>query len=174
MLRLINGLLDRVCVVAGALIFSQAPQFIQQYTQRLGGHIAELKSQVEMIRQTAAFSGKNIEQYIHRFTSSPETDLEQQGLFLQRIVDRLATLSSAMHELQDAASLAKPFVLLGHFQLDVAQGTLQAFQPGLSLNAEGICYALMGIVIAHLLYIGASGTFKSIFRRRASQLPKKV
>jgi nucleoside diphosphate kinase len=36
-------LLDRVLCVAGAITLSQAPEFFQQYLQRLGGHLDEAR-----------------------------------------------------------------------------------------------------------------------------------
>jgi hypothetical protein len=39
--RMGETLLDRVLCVAGAITLSQAPEFFQQYLQRLGGHLAD-------------------------------------------------------------------------------------------------------------------------------------
>ena len=47
--RFIDTSLDRVFSILGAAAFSQVPEFIQQYLQRLGGHLDEAKRQVEII-----------------------------------------------------------------------------------------------------------------------------
>jgi len=51
-----EGLLDRLLCVVGAVLFSQLPEFIQQYLQRLGGHLDEARRQLEQFRAVAAQS----------------------------------------------------------------------------------------------------------------------
>ena len=44
-------LFDRALCVVGAILFSQLPEFFQQYLQRLGGHLDEARRQLEQFRQ---------------------------------------------------------------------------------------------------------------------------
>ncbi len=50
---MIGSLIDRIFVVVGAFIFSQAPQFFSLYSQRLGGHVAELTLQIRAMEKVA-------------------------------------------------------------------------------------------------------------------------
>ena len=51
------ALFDRMFSVGGAVAFSQLPQFMQQYSQRLSGHINELDRQVNLMQNAAEASG---------------------------------------------------------------------------------------------------------------------
>ena len=39
---------------------SQIPQFMQQYSQRLAGHVAELQQLIDQLRSVAAHSNKSL------------------------------------------------------------------------------------------------------------------
>mgnify|MGYP001066913065 CR=1 FL=1 len=49
--------LDRLACVAGALGFSQAPEIMQQYLQRIGGHLDEARRHVAEVQRVATQSG---------------------------------------------------------------------------------------------------------------------
>jgi len=49
-----EGLLDRLLCLVGAVVFAQAPEFFQQYLQRLGGRLDEARRQLEVFRDVGA------------------------------------------------------------------------------------------------------------------------
>ena len=55
-------LLDRVLCVLGAVGVSQAPEFFQQYLQRLGGHLDEARRQLASFEAVAKQSGITLQQ----------------------------------------------------------------------------------------------------------------
>ena len=57
-----DGLIDRLLCVVGAVLCSQLPEFIQQYLQRLGGHLDEARRQLDQFREVAAKSGLTLDQ----------------------------------------------------------------------------------------------------------------
>ena len=57
-----EGLFDRLLCVLGAVTFSQVPEFMQQYLQRLGGHLDEARRQLDRLQDAAARSGLTLEQ----------------------------------------------------------------------------------------------------------------
>src|SRR5437868_3357216 len=99
---MLSKIMDRLFVVAGALIFVQAPLLMHQYRTQLRGHVAELQIQVSMMRHHAQETGKTLEQYIHKFVSSSDTDFSYQGQLMKGMVARLESLSGGLFEMDHA------------------------------------------------------------------------
>lgn len=152
MLRLLGGLMDRVCAAAGALLFSQAPLFMQQYTQQLVGREAELRLQMNGMQQTAAISGKTLEQLIQKFIDSPDSDFHRQGEMMQSLVSRWHHLSDALLAMQTSSTWTRPFEFFYYLDLDVARSTVKSFAFGLSFSSEGMTYALIGLMAGYLAF----------------------
>lgn len=147
----LKGIVGKAIAVASALVFCQVPQFIQQYTNRLAGHVGELKYQIELLHKAAALSGKSLDQYMNRFLSSSDIDFSQQGFFMQNMVDRYQSLQTSLQSLQEASIGAKPFVFLFHVNYEIAKNALHDFKPGLAFTVESAVYALVGIVFVQVL-----------------------
>jgi hypothetical protein len=146
------SLVDRLCAVAGAFICSQIPEFMQQYIQRLSGHVDELHRLLNQMRQVAAYSNKNLEQYIDKFISSSDSDYVHQGEFIQGMLSRWEDLHHALFHITNSSMWVRPYAFLREFQYDIAHSTFVSFQPGISLSAEGLCYAGGGILIGWAFY----------------------
>lgn len=148
----LGSLMDRLCVVAGAFIFSQFPQFMQQYTQRLAGHVEALQKLLHQLRQIASFSHKTLEQYIQKFKDSTDTDFSQQADFMQGILNRWQELNQALDHLTQSSIWLRPYYFLKDLQTDIAKSTFASFQPGFNLSMEGLCYAGAGMIFGWALY----------------------
>ncbi|MBS4168396.1 DUF2937 family protein [Parachlamydia sp. AcF125] len=148
----IGGIIDRLCVVCGALLFSQIPSFIQQYSQRLAGHVAELKIQTTALAQAAHLSGKTIDQLIAKFLASGDPDFIRQGELMQHTFVRFHHLSTALAHLQESNAFSRPFIFFSQLDPAIAEGTFKDFAFGVSLTIEGGIYALGGMIIGALSY----------------------
>jgi hypothetical protein len=176
-LRFINGLLDRLFVVAGAFLGSQVPPYMQQYTQRLAGHVDELQFLLEQMRHMAAYSNKNLDQYIYKFLSSSDPDFIQQGVFMQTIVTRWHNLSDALQNIANSSIWDRPFILLKNIDYETAKATLSSFQPGVSLTIEGLYYACLGLFCGFLFYqilVKGISLFYNGFRRLFAKIASRV
>lgn len=149
---MIGSLIDRLFVVAGAFIGSQLPSFIQQYTQRLSGHVEELSRMVNTLRQAAAQSDKTLEQYIAKFISSSDPDFSKQGEFMQSMVVRWQELSISLRQLNETTLWNKSLVFFKGWSSDIVKATFASFQPSLSLTVEGFAYTAIGFFIGYLAY----------------------
>lgn len=145
-------IVDRLFVVAGAVLFSQWPLFMQEYQQRLAGHIEELKVQLKAIGNVAAQSGKSIDQFIQKFISSSDQDFSNQGALMHAMQQRLIKLSDGLSGLQGASPLTKPFIFLKQLDIEIAKGCFGNFKPGVLFTAEGVCYTLVGMAAGYLLF----------------------
>ena len=148
MFRWLGGLLDRVC----AVVFAQAPLFMQQYTQQLIGRTAELRMQVDAMRQAAGVSGKTLEQLIQKFIDSGDADFVRQGEVMLGMVQRWYNLSQALTEMEGSSVWTRLFTFSLHLNIDVFKSTLDHFTFGIPISAEGGIYALAGIVIGYLVF----------------------
>lgn len=143
---------DRVCAVAGALLFSQFPAFYQQYIQRLGGHLEELNRYLHQLERLAQHSSKTLPEYIHKFLTSSDADFSAQGVLMQSLVQRQLELSDYYQQLRISPALFRPWALLTHFESESARGALADFEFGLVLSLEGLAYAVLGIVFGYFCF----------------------
>lgn len=149
----IGSLLDRLCVVAGAFVGSQVPQFMQQYTQRLAGHVEALQKLINQLRHIASLSSqKTLEQYIEKFQNSSDPDFIHQGDFMQGILNRWEELHLALEHLTSSSIWLRPYYFLKDLQPDIAHSTFASYQPGFNLTLEGVCYAGVGIILGWAFY----------------------
>lgn len=155
----LKGALDRLSMVAGALIGTQIPEFFQQYTQRLSGHEAELHQQVGKMTEMASLSGKNLDQYLAKFMSSSDPDFAAQGVFMKEIVTRWEDFHQALAALTHAPIWSHPYYFFKYLNYPIAKATYQDFQPAINLSFEGLAYASVGIVISYSIYLVLSKIF---------------
>lgn len=148
----IGSLLDRLCVVAGAFIGSQIPQFMQQYTQRLAGHVDALQKLLTQLRGIASFSNKSLEQYIQKFKNSTDSDFLNQADFMQGILTRWQDLHQTLDHLTQSSIWLRSYYFLKDMKPDIAYSTFESFQLGLSFTIEGLCYAGIGMILGWSFY----------------------
>lgn len=161
MLKWLGGLLDRSFAVAGAVVFAQAPLFMQQYTQQMIGRAAELNLQVDSLRKSAGLSGKTIEQLSQKFMANSDPDIMRQGEMMMATVGRWHNITDGLAAMQDSSIWGRPAAFLYHLNSEAFISTLHEFRMGLPLNMEGGVYALLGVVTGYLVF----AIFRNIFRQ---------
>jgi len=166
MWKWIINALDRVFAVIGALVFSQAPMFMQQYQQQLAGHVAELQIQIDKMKAVAMNSGKNLESYIEKFTSNSDLDFMRQGELMQKMTDRYRDFSETLLSLNQSSAFTRPFVFISNMYSDIATSTFKTFNFGLEFSLEGLIYALVGIFLGFSIFAGIKRFFRLFSRRK--------
>ena len=146
------GLLDRIFVVIGAVVFFQIPLFFQHYAQRLGGHVAELRGQIDALQRAADGSGKTLQAYIQKFQSQADLDFAAQGHLMESMLRRYAHLDQAYNALINATILNRPLAFLQYFQPDIARQTVADFSFGLTFTTEALVYAFLGLCAGYLFF----------------------
>ncbi len=149
-----EGLLDRILCVAGAIVFSQAPEFMQQYLQRLEGHLDEARLTLGKFREAAAQSGMTLAQLIAGAGQNPDPSMQKVGVVIQGAAERVDQLSAADAALRGASIWTRPFVFAGHIDWGIARATWAIYRPAVPTTAEGFLYAGLGIVLALTVYHG--------------------
>ena len=151
-LGVFDRLIDRILCVLGAVLFSQGPEFMQQYLQRLGGHLAEAHRQLASFQSAAATAGLPLDKFIGQTAANPDPGLARLGGVMTDTVQRIAALESAQDALLHASLWARPFVFLRHLDLSIARATWTVYQPAVPTTLEGLVYALAGLLVFLGLY----------------------
>ena len=129
------------------LVASQAPEFAQQYRQRIGGAIDELRRVMSRFDENAQASGLSREQAIQRLESQTDPVARGQGPAMAEIGDRLIRLERQ----RDAAAEAGPFVriaaLAKGFDPALARATYVDFEPAWPATAEGLVTGAAGFLL---------------------------
>lgn len=147
-----DSFVDRVLCVVGAILFSQAPEFMQQYLQRLGGHLDEARRQLAHFKQIADQAGISLDNFINQTSVNAEPTVAKLGGVMKDTADRVSDLAAAQDALQHASLWTRPFVFFRHLDLGIAQGTWSAYQPGVPTTFEGLVYALLGMLVLLVVY----------------------
>ena len=147
-------LIDRLLCVAGAVLFSQAPEFMQQYLQRLGGHLAEARRQLAQFEEIARQSGRTLAELVAQYSASAEPSVVGMGRLVSESEMRVSMLSVSEAALRNASVLQRPFIFLRHLDRDIARGTAEVFKPAVPTTLEGSLYALVGVMVMLAVYHG--------------------
>ncbi|RXK53179.1 DUF2937 family protein [Oleiharenicola lentus] len=168
-LSLFDSLTDRILCVVGAVLFSQGPEFMQQYLQRLGGHLDEARRQLATFQKTADQAGLTLDQFISQTAANADSAVAKLGGVMSDSVDRVASLQSAHDALLSAALWERPFVFVRQLDPSIARATAGVYQPAVPTTAEGLVYALAGMLIILALYhLGLKRLFGLVFTRSSA------
>lgn len=162
-----DGFVDRALCVIGTVAFSQFPEFMQQYVQRLGGHLDEARRQLGLFTDSAAQSGISLSRLIEQTTANSDPTVARLGLVMKDTVTRVDDLAAAQNAILHASPFTRPFVFLQHLDSGIAHATWKVFQPAVPTTLEGLLYALTGMITLLALYhFGFKFTAKRLWERR--------
>jgi hypothetical protein len=162
-----DSLVDRVLCVAGAVLFAQGPEFMQQYLQRLGGHLAEAHRQLAAFHATANHSGITFDRLVSQTAASPDQAVARLAVVMTDAAQRVADLQLAHDALLHAAAWERPFVFLRHADWAIVRGTAAIFKPAVPTTVEGLLYAAAGMIVLLAVYhIGLKRLPRAVLPRR--------
>ena len=164
-LSVFDRLIDRILCVLGAILFSQGPEFMQQYLQRLGGHLAEARRQLGIFQDTASQAGVTLDKLVHQTTANPDPGIAPLGKVMADAMTRVDSLQSAHDALVSASLWTRPFVFLRHLDLEIARATCAIYRPAVPTTLEGLLYALAGMLAFLALYHLVIKRVTALFRR---------
>lgn len=173
----LSTMTDRIFAVLGAILLMQFPLFMEQYSTRLSGHVAELSYQVHKMEEIARESGKSLQQYIAKFEESKDKDFSSQGGLMAAMVTRKETLSHSLYSIRNSNLIFRPFVFLYQSDWEILSPTFTHYQVGLSISIESVIYAIIGVILGfylyqllHTFYLRIKEGFK---RAQAKETPEK-
>ena len=165
--RTSETLLDRLLCVCGAVAFAQLPEFIQQYRQRLGGHLDEARRHLAEFESVATRAKLSLPQFIERTSANADTSVAGLGTVMRDTLTRVEELTAAETALRQATLWEKPFVFLAHLDPSVARATWEIYLPAVPTTAEGLAYAVAGMITFLGLYHAlVRAPITTVFARR--------
>ena len=170
-LRVFDGVIDRVLCVLGAVLLSQGPEFMQQYLQRLGGHLNESQHQLVSFQGAATQAGVPLDKFIVQTSANPDAGVSHLGSVISATVARTTSLQAAHDTLLGASPWARPFVFLRHLDYEIARDTWSVYKPAVPVTIEGLLYALAGMLIFLLLYHLGLKNLLALLRRKPGAKP---
>jgi hypothetical protein len=152
--------------IALGLTASQFPEYAQQYTQRLGGHVDELKAITEKFDRDATAEGLSRDEAFARYDATSDGFIQGQGLSMEQTFVRYEDLRSKLADIQDAGPIDRLRYLPDYLDSEIGQRTLQNFVPAVPVTIEGFVYAAIGVLLGYTLVSIIVGLFAMPFRRR--------
>lgn len=149
-----------------AVTLSQFPEYAQQYTQRLGGAVDELRIITEKFDRDAADAGLDRQQALTRYESSTDVFLSGRGTSEAANFSRYEDLSATLARIVDAGPVERFQSLPAYLDTDIGRRTLENYRPAVPVTMEGILYAGSGFIIGYLVVSGLWRFCTLPFRRR--------
>ncbi|WP_417307886.1 DUF2937 family protein [Devosia sp.] len=153
-----------------AVLLSQFPEYAQQYTQRLGGAVDELRVLIAEFDTAASEAGLSRQQALARYTETNDSFIVGRGQSMTRTFARYEQLSEVLAELRGSSGWERFQQLPRYLDTEIGRRTMENFQPGVPVTLEGLAYAGAGFLGGYLI-VSALVTlvllpFRAFWRRR--------
>jgi hypothetical protein len=149
-----------------ALVLSQFPEYAQQYTQRLGGAVDELRVITEDFDRAAAEGGLDRATALGRYEASNDDFLAGRGSSMTSTFQRYDQLSATLARIENADAIERLQSLPAYLDTDIGRRTLESYKPAVPVTMEGILYAGGGFILGYLVLSGIWRFVTLPFRRR--------
>ncbi len=140
---LLRRLSFAVSLLIGA-VFSQLPEYAQQYRQRLGGALDELNAIIAHFDTEIAAQNLTRQQALQRLSENPDILAKQRGQAMNEAISRAARLADQQSEFTNAGNFGRIAAMSHNFDPGVAKNAYASFEPALPLTLEGGTAALIG------------------------------
>jgi hypothetical protein len=165
-------IIGRIMAVAIGLLTglagAQTPEFAQQYRQRLGGAIDELRSIVTRFDGTAQAAGASREEAIRRLAENTDPIARGQATTMQEVEARLRRLEAQKRGYDEAGPFGRLLLFVRDADPGLARATYLDYEPAWPATSEGLVAGGSGFVLgwAILLFLARIVHRLNPFRRR--------
>jgi len=150
-----------------ALLFSQVPEFMQQYQQRLGGATDELGRIVRLFGEDSRRSGHDQQTALGLMEKNAERLVRDQAVRMKENITRLGRLREQQEVFRNGTIFDRFASFVTNSDADLLEATRQAYKPALPLGVEGWLFALVGLLVPWGLMIAVSALLRSRRRQEA-------
>ncbi|MDH3230478.1 MAG: DUF2937 family protein [Alphaproteobacteria bacterium] len=169
-------MLRRVMIVAVGLAVgagaAQAPEFIQQYTQRLGGWRDAYFAGIAELDARAKNLGQSRDEYIAALRANEEPEARQEGEHWATRVLSLKALDRAYGDLAGAAPWMRVPAFIKHYNAELARRTWKDFEPAVPATPEGAAYGAAGFLLGWLAVLLAGVPYR-VWRQRREMASRR-
>jgi hypothetical protein len=155
--------------LACGAVTAQGPEFIQQYTQRLGGWRDAYALQLRDLDKRAADFGLPRDDYIVALQNSDDAKARNEGDHLARLPGYYESLNAAYESLTEAGPVGRGFAFMEHYNNRLAKQVWASYKPALPANTEGAIYGGAGFVAGALSLFLVSLPFRLIRHARGTR-----
>ncbi|MGY3547379.1 hypothetical protein ACVW0W_003146 [Bradyrhizobium sp. USDA 4469] len=160
-------LLVAISLIAAAL-FGQAPEFAQQYTQRLGGAIDELDRIVSHFDEDSRRSGYDRAGALALMGRNQEQLIRDQATRMSEAIDRLARLRAQQSAMNQPGAFTRVAAFANGYDQDIASRAWRNFQFALPISVDSVLFMSAGFIASLLLLWLAAVGLGRLARREAS------
>ena len=151
--------------LAGLATTSQAPEFAQQYSQRLGGAVEELRIVARDFDADALNSNMTRGEALEEMKGSDRQFTRDRGTSMEKTLGRFESLRIQMQAISQLPDWLRPIALTSNTDDSLMSDTWRDYKAALPLTVPGAIWGILGALIL--------GTFASMlsgfFRRRESE-----
>jgi hypothetical protein len=158
-------------VIALALGFalSQAPEFAQQYRQRLGGAVDELRRIILQFDEDSLRSGYDRAAAIAVMARNGEQLIRDQARRMEETIARYGRLREQEAAFESEGAFVRLASFIQNFDRPLVERTFAAYEPAVPVTTEGLLLAGGGFFAGYFLTLGLAQPLR---RRRAPPQPR--
>lgn len=156
--------------IALGLTMSQVPEFTQQYEQRLGGAVDELRVITENFDAAAKRDGLTRTQALQTYQNADNKFLADQGHDMSANFKRFTRLDTHLQALQNAGPVSRVLDFAKYYDQQIGTRALEAYNPAVPVTPTGFAFAGAGVLAGYGFLSGLFALILSPFRRRKSRV----
>jgi hypothetical protein len=142
--------------VVFAVLFGQAPEFAQQYAQRLGGAIDELNRIVRHFDEDSRRSGYDRPGALALMGRNQEQLIRDQANRMSDTIEGLAKLRAQQSAMSPPGSFTRVAAFANGCDQDIASRTWRDFQFALPISVDAMLFMCAGLIASLLLLWSAA------------------
>ena len=169
---MIGRILTGATVIVAGLTASQLPEFAQQYRQRIGGAVDELRNVVQRFDADARSQGLTRNEAITRHLVNADELFRKRGLAVQDTIDRLDRLSRQQAAMTEDNTMVRLVSFASHADRDLVRATFDTYEPALPVTAEGGIMAALGGFLGWMLARILGAPKRMLDRKLAARRPE--
>jgi hypothetical protein len=145
-------------------VLSQAPEFAQQYRQRLGGAVDELQRIIQQFDEDSRRSGYDRMAALRLMANNKEQLVRDQAGRMEEVIARHDRLRAQEIAFRNGGPFVRISAFILNFDRPLVERTVVAYEPAVPVTTEGLLLAGGGFLAAYLLLPAFGESWR---RRRA-------
>lgn len=134
------------------ILTSQLPEFAQQYRQRLGGAIDEIRRMIGDFDADVARVGLNRDQGIERLKANADPLIRSRGEHIEGDIVRAERFEKQLQDYAEAGPFRRLGLFAREFEPDIARRAFAHFEPAVPVTSEGLISAIGGFFAGWFLF----------------------
>lgn len=151
--------------ISGLVITSQAPEFSQQYRQRLGGAVEELQTVTQHFDRDANRASLSRLEALRSMRQSSDTFSRNRSKSMEQTIGRYEKLRGQRRAMQQIPGFLRPLTVMSDPDEKIMQDAWETFQPAIPLTPSGFIWGGIGALLL--------GGFGSFFFRLVTRMFKR-